>query len=597
MAEPYDTVNLSLLPVFDSSKEETIPIWKELSERVGVKVRMNEAVERVQRGPDGLFDVRTNVASYRAQRVVLATGTRGKPRTLKVPGENMPKVQSLLEDPDLHRGQTVCVVGGGDSALEAAIALADAGAKVILSYRGRQFSRAQPKNRQTIESYEAQRRIKIKYQSEVVEFTEDTVTLQTADGVQKRYPNQAAFVLIGADPPIAWLATLGVHFVERPHMWALPKSDDLVRRFVPDAVECPETAAGAAAMVQGHELSDELKKRPVVAESRAKRFIRSATGMFSGNKLERPMPLSEFAKQARRHSGRGRRDQLDPRERTRVLRMLRDEGGRQADEDSKIYVLDRGGRETGLRGLDPAAGSPAPSAWPPAEPVAGYPNHGDPRRLPPTTLPPSALTVPGAMADDPVRTLPPLGPGQHPRSDSPKPAVIVGLARAAAHGPRAGRRRRSAPPPVPVQEVPTRQLDPQAAQRLMSRLEDDSRHLAEDAPTDFSPMQEELLASDDDEATHAVRLDRYGHPVSAYGHGDWPAPSAEATRQVGFDELNHLVHSSEPVQHRPRPPAAPPGRTAQGQPGPHGQPRRHDDATHSVNIRPETLSDVDWDLE
>lgn len=71
-----------------------------------------------------MFDVRTNVAAYRAQRVVLATGLRGKPRTLGVPGENLPKVQALLEDPDHHRGQTVCVVGGGDSALEAAIALA-----------------------------------------------------------------------------------------------------------------------------------------------------------------------------------------------------------------------------------------------------------------------------------------------------------------------------------------------------------------------------------------------------------------------------------------------------------------------------------------
>src|SRR5262249_20026479 len=77
MAEPYDTVNLSLLPVFDSSKEQLIPIWQELIERVGLNVHKGESVETVQRGRDGNFEVRTTVATYKAQRVVLSIGTRG----------------------------------------------------------------------------------------------------------------------------------------------------------------------------------------------------------------------------------------------------------------------------------------------------------------------------------------------------------------------------------------------------------------------------------------------------------------------------------------------------------------------------------------
>jgi hypothetical protein len=63
MVEPYDVPNLSLLPVFDSSKEEIIPIWKELVERVGLEIRMNETVEHVQPNPGGLFEIRTNVAA------------------------------------------------------------------------------------------------------------------------------------------------------------------------------------------------------------------------------------------------------------------------------------------------------------------------------------------------------------------------------------------------------------------------------------------------------------------------------------------------------------------------------------------------------
>ncbi|MGE5184605.1 MAG: NAD(P)-binding domain-containing protein, partial [Acidobacteriota bacterium] len=225
MAEPYDTVNLSLLPVFDSSKEQLIPIWKELLERVQLAVRLGESVETVKRQGDGSFEIRSTVATYQAQRVVLSIGTRGKPRTLQVPGENLPKVFSLLEDPDEWRGRNVLVVGGGDSACEAALALADAGAKVIISYRGAKFARMAQKNKQAIEQYTGGGRIKAKLSSQVLAFEPDSVTLALADGSQKRYPNEAAFVLIGADPPVAWLEKVGVRFVERPHQFQLGKTD------------------------------------------------------------------------------------------------------------------------------------------------------------------------------------------------------------------------------------------------------------------------------------------------------------------------------------------------------------------------------------
>ena len=81
MAEPYDTDNVSYLPVFDSSKEQLIPIWEELIERIGLSINRGESVEQIQKGGDGVFEVRSTVASYRAARVVLSIGTRGKPRT------------------------------------------------------------------------------------------------------------------------------------------------------------------------------------------------------------------------------------------------------------------------------------------------------------------------------------------------------------------------------------------------------------------------------------------------------------------------------------------------------------------------------------
>ncbi len=251
MAEPYDTLNLSLLPVFDSSKEALIPIWRELLDRTSMAIKLGESVETVVRGSDGVFETKTTVGAYRSQRVVLSIGTRGKPRTLQVPGENLPKIFSLLEDPDAWNGRAVLVVGGGDSAVEAALALSDAGARVMISYRGKGFNRAAAKNKQAIERYAAEGRIKAKLGSQVINFDQDTVTLALADGAQKKYPNDGTFVLIGADPPVAWLEKMGVKFIERPHQYQMGKSDDLVRRFVPRAIECPEDSARAAAQVMG----------------------------------------------------------------------------------------------------------------------------------------------------------------------------------------------------------------------------------------------------------------------------------------------------------------------------------------------------------
>jgi thioredoxin reductase/ferredoxin len=382
MAEPYDTVNLSLLPVFDSGKEQLIPIWSEVIERVGLQIKQGESVETVARGPDGVFDVRSTVAAYRAQRVVLSIGTRGKPRTLQVPGENLPKVYSLLEDPDEWRGRSVLVVGGGDSACEAALALADAGAKVMISYRGKGFNRAAPKNKSAIEGYASQGRIKAKLGSQVLNFEADSVTLALADGAQKRYPNDGTFVLIGADPPVAWLEKMGVRFVERPHQYQLGKTDDIVRKFVARAIECPEDGARAAAQVLGGSVGIEPPRVSAAMQAASpsmslslpmpmgepvsgpRKWLRSATSIFSNRsnsgmmampeppagrtdgrrskKFDAPVPLSEFAKRGKSgsqsHSGHGRRDALSAGERTRILRMLRDEGGRLADEDEQVYA-------------------------------------------------------------------------------------------------------------------------------------------------------------------------------------------------------------------------------------------------------------------
>lgn len=608
MAEPYDSQNLSLLPVFDSSKEQLIPIWNELLERVGVAINRGESVETVTPAAGGTFEVRTTVATYHAQRVVLSIGTRGKPRTLQVQGENLPKVFSLLEDPDEWRGRSVLVVGGGDSACEAALALADAGAKVMISYRGKGFNRAQVKNRQTIEGYAKEGRIKAKLGSQVLAFEHDSVTLALADGSQKRYPNDAAFVLIGADPPIAWLERLGVRFVERPHQYQMGKTDDIVRRFVRAPIDCPEDAARAAAQVLGGStgvapsapMPVPVPQQPTMMideqVSGPRKWLRSATSIFSSRsttnsgmlpmrpdkgkappppppsrRFDAPVPLSEFAKRKKTAPppvpgrGDGRRDQLSAGERTRILRMLRDEGGRLADEDSSVYIGAAPVRDYDFDFDDGPA--PAPSAARPDVPakpavVVGIAQarRGKKGRPPPPIphAPPDPKLAPLHLPDEPDATapsgaaVPPSTPPSVPPSMPPTAPRAPGARPAR---PTAARR----PVPPPFNDEPTRQVDDPA---MLEAFRASAERAAQQAPQSQPPALPPKHVFGDE----PTRMAPPSHPVV-------DDPRDERTRMASLEAIAAMENTHRPTQ-----------------PG--------DERTRAVNIRNDpSISDVDWDLD
>ncbi len=251
MAEPSNAVNRSYLPVFDASKEELVAAWKQVVEQAGLPIRLGEAVETVKRGDDGIFTVKTTVGTYRARTVVLATGLRGKPRLLAVPGANLEKVHSRLEDPAEFAGQHVLVVGGGDSAVEAATSMVDVGATVTLSYRGDGFKRCKQGNQKRLAELADAGRLSVLLESNVQEFTADAVSIKLKDGQVVTLPNQQAFVLIGADTPVVWLEANNVRFVEREHLYALGATEEAVLRVAPDAAECPRDPAEAIAALLG----------------------------------------------------------------------------------------------------------------------------------------------------------------------------------------------------------------------------------------------------------------------------------------------------------------------------------------------------------
>jgi len=192
-------------------KEALLEVWTDIIQRTGLNVRFREKMEQVERVDDG-FLVRTTRGSYRAGAVLLAIGRRGTPRKLGVPGEELPKVVYRLVDPEQYRGADVLVVGGGDSALEAAIALANQPAcRVTLSYRSEAFSRVKPANRRRLESLEAARSVRVVMCSTVRKIgARDVVLDRDGEGIQ--LPNDAVIVCAGGELPFELLRRAGIAF-------------------------------------------------------------------------------------------------------------------------------------------------------------------------------------------------------------------------------------------------------------------------------------------------------------------------------------------------------------------------------------------------
>jgi len=211
MTAPVKLALIGKVRFGEVQKERLLEFWQKVVTRTGLKIGFRECMEGVDREGDG-FVVRTNAGKYRTRSVLLAMGRRGTPRKLDVPGEETPKVVYRLIDPAQYDGKAVLVVGGGDSALEAAIALGDRpDTDVTLSYRSEAFSRVKQKNRQLLEQAQRNGRIRVELESTVASIEPDSVTLKTKAGVRK-LRNDAVIVCAGGLLPTPLLQKIGISF-------------------------------------------------------------------------------------------------------------------------------------------------------------------------------------------------------------------------------------------------------------------------------------------------------------------------------------------------------------------------------------------------
>jgi thioredoxin reductase/NAD-dependent dihydropyrimidine dehydrogenase PreA subunit len=213
MTAPAEIALVGKVRFTQTSKEELLEFWTGVEQKTGVgtHMRYRERVDSIDPDGAGGFVVRSSKAEYRTASVLLAIGRRGTPRKLDVPGEDLPKVVYRLLDPDQYARQDVLVVGGGDSALEAAVSIAESGSKsVTLSYRGDAFARAKPRNRERVAAVEKAGKLRVLLQSSVRRIESATVLMEHA-GRELQIANDVVIVSAGGILPSEFLRKTGVN--------------------------------------------------------------------------------------------------------------------------------------------------------------------------------------------------------------------------------------------------------------------------------------------------------------------------------------------------------------------------------------------------
>ena len=209
MTRPVNLPLVGKIKLRETSKEGLLALWEKIVRETGIQISHSERLESLIPVTGG-FEAVTSKQHYQIKTVLLAIGRRGTPRKLGVPGEDRAKVVYRLIDPAQYSGRHVLVVGGGDSALEAACSIADeSNTTVTLSYRSESFSRAKEKNRQRVSALQQSGRLNVLLSSQVCSIDDDSVEIDQS-GNRNTLPNDAVIVCAGGVLPTPFLKEIGI---------------------------------------------------------------------------------------------------------------------------------------------------------------------------------------------------------------------------------------------------------------------------------------------------------------------------------------------------------------------------------------------------
>lgn len=215
MTSPMDLPLYGKLKLTETSKTELLEIWNDVLKKNNIKINELEKVETIEK-QDNLFIIKTNKDHYTANSVLLAIGRRGSPRKLDVPGEEKEKVAYRLLEPEYIQNKNVLVVGGGDSAIETALLLANENNKVTLSYRSDSFSRLKPKNLENINNAISKKKISVLFNTNVVEILDKAVILKAIESEEIiSIENDLVYIFAGGILPTKFLERIGIRITKK----------------------------------------------------------------------------------------------------------------------------------------------------------------------------------------------------------------------------------------------------------------------------------------------------------------------------------------------------------------------------------------------
>ena len=215
MTSPMDLPLHGKVKLSETSKTELLDLWNEVITKNSIKINEQEKVESIEKRED-FFIVQTNKNHYTSKTVLLSIGRRGSPRRLGVSGEEKEKVAYRLLEPELIHNQKILVVGGGDSAIENAMLLAEENNKVTLSYRGDSFSRLKPKNVDRINEAQRKGKVKVLLNSEIIEILDTSVLLRMKDSSNPMViENDLVYIFAGGILPTKFLEEIGIRITKK----------------------------------------------------------------------------------------------------------------------------------------------------------------------------------------------------------------------------------------------------------------------------------------------------------------------------------------------------------------------------------------------
>jgi thioredoxin reductase (NADPH) len=210
MTAPAKLPIIGLVNFREVSKEKLLAFWRDIESSQKLNVSYRDRVEKITAADNG-FEVHSQSGLKNSRAILLAIGRRGTPRKLGVAGEDQKKVVYQLIDPEQYKGQHVLVVGGGDSALEAATSIADQpGTTVTLSYRSDAFGRAKSKNREKVAAQSASGRLNVLLKSQIKMISESSVEI-FYEGQSQILKNEAIIVCAGGILPTEFLKSIGIN--------------------------------------------------------------------------------------------------------------------------------------------------------------------------------------------------------------------------------------------------------------------------------------------------------------------------------------------------------------------------------------------------